>query len=204
MWRIPPPPQPSAPSWQALRQLFSDRKIGISRNPTKTAPQGGDLFLFTHLLVEVSVLFIYLFEILRCTHYLRERVEKAGTKGRSGEWQHVGNGRTYLSSARRRRPPARSARGCRSLARRSGPSSAALSTGRTATALQRNLARRISCLSAARLTRARDTIYCLSNRLAECRSIARRTSFPTLAPPSYLSRRCRLACTPTCAAPAPL
>ena len=26
-------------------------------------PQGGDLFLFTHLLVEVSVLFIYLFII---------------------------------------------------------------------------------------------------------------------------------------------
>ena len=37
MWRIPPPPQPSTPSWQALRQLFSDRKIGISRNPTKPA-----------------------------------------------------------------------------------------------------------------------------------------------------------------------
>ena len=41
MWRTTPPPQPSAPSWQALRQLFSDRKIGISRNPTKPAAGPG-------------------------------------------------------------------------------------------------------------------------------------------------------------------
>ena len=41
MWRIPPPPQPSTPSWQALRQLFTNRKIGISRNPTKTAAGPG-------------------------------------------------------------------------------------------------------------------------------------------------------------------
>ena len=31
-----------------------------TKNPAQR-PQGGDLFLFTHLLVEVSVLFIYLF-----------------------------------------------------------------------------------------------------------------------------------------------
>ena len=34
-------PPTSTPSWQALRQLFSDRKIGISRNPTKTAAGPG-------------------------------------------------------------------------------------------------------------------------------------------------------------------
>ena len=38
MWRIPPPPQPSTPSWQALRQLFSDRK-SISNGIQPKPPQ---------------------------------------------------------------------------------------------------------------------------------------------------------------------
>ena len=45
--------------WLEVLHVFSEFHPTPTKNPAQR-PQGGDLFLFTHLLVEVSVLFIYL------------------------------------------------------------------------------------------------------------------------------------------------